>query len=139
MTPRPAQVARFCAIGLVSFAVSTLVLATLCEVFHVYYLTAFIATFLISNLTGYLLNGRYTFAGHERFNSRTLSCYLVINAILLGINSVLLRTLVESLGVWYIAATVILAAVNVPITFAAHRLVTYRDARSDQAQGASGA
>jgi putative flippase GtrA len=126
--PRLAQVARFCAIGLVCFGLSTVVLATLCEVFHVYYLVAFIATFFISSVTGYLLNGRYTFAGHGRFNGGALSRYITVNAVLLGINSLLLRVLVESFAVWYIAATVILAAVNIPITFVAHRLLTYRDA-----------
>lgn len=129
---RLAQIARFGAIGLLCFALSTAVLATLCEVFHVYYLAAFIATFFVSSVTGYILNGRYTFAGHSRFNGHALSRYITVNAILLGINSLLLRVLVETCGVWYITATVILAAVNVPITFAAHRLLTYRDATTER-------
>jgi putative flippase GtrA len=124
---RLVQIARFSAIGAVCFAVSLVVLATLCELFHVYYLPAYIATFFISSTVGYVLNGRYTFSGHQRFSGRALSRYMMVNAVLLGINSILLQILVEICGIWYIAATVILAAINVPITFAAHRLLTYRD------------
>ncbi len=138
MIARLARIARFCAIGLVCFAVSTVVLATLCELLHVDYLAAFIATFFISSVLGYVLNGRYTFAGHNRFNGRALSRYVTVNAILLGVNSVLLRILVESCGIWYIAATIILAAVNVPITFVAHRVLTYREAPQRVAERASG-
>jgi putative flippase GtrA len=121
------QLLRFSAIGLVCFALSTVLLATLCELFHINYLVAFVATFLVSCLVGYLLNGRYTFSGHARFNGSALSRYVTVNALLLGLNTLVLPILVETWGIWYIEATVILAAVNVPITFIAHRLATYRD------------
>jgi putative flippase GtrA len=135
---RLVQIARFCAIGLLCFAVSTVVLAVLCELCHIHYLLAFVATFLVSSVVGYVLNGRYTFSGHDRFNGSALSRYVTVNAILLGVNSFLLRILVETFGIWYIGATVILAAVNIPVTFIAHRLITYRHAPRSVAERAGG-
>jgi putative flippase GtrA len=120
------QLARFCAIGLLCFGLSTALLAALCELGHVYYLTAFVATFLVSCVVGYSLNGRYTFPGHAGFDGRALARYVAVNAVLLAINSIALPILVESFRAWYLAATVILAVLNIPVTFLAHRLLTYR-------------
>ncbi len=121
------RLARFCAIGLVSFALSAALLATLCELCHIPYLAAFIVTFLVSCVVGYRLNGRFTFQGHADFDGRVLSRYVVVNAVLLGMNSLALPILVETLRIWYIKATIILAATNVPISYLAHRVATYRD------------
>ena len=119
------ELARFCAIGTLCYVVALAVLTFLCEIVHLHYIVAFVAAFLVSSGVGYTLNGRYTFAA-TRLDSAGALRYVLVNASLLVVNTLALATLVEWLGMWYIAATVVLAALNVPVTFLAHRAVSYR-------------
>jgi putative flippase GtrA len=130
MIPRAIELTRFCLIGFICFAISMGVLAGLCELGHVHYLVAFIASFLVGNVLGYLLNARYTFALAPRLDRAGLSRYMFVNAGLLAVNSMLLKLLVETGHMWYLAATVILAVSNIPISFLMHRFVSYRITRS---------
>lgn len=126
MIERAAELARFCIVGLLCFAVGLAVLGGLCELAGVNYLLAYAASFVIANALGYLLNGRFTFAGQATLWGRGVVRYMVVNGILLAVNSLLLRMMVERLHVWYVSGTFILAAVNMPVSFAAHRLISYR-------------
>jgi putative flippase GtrA len=126
MIERSIQLARFCAVGLLCFLVSLALLAALCELGHINYLPAFAVTFVLSGVLGYRLNGRYTFSRGRRFDHAAMSRYLMVNGVLFALNSIVLRLLVENLHIWYITATVVLAAVNLPASFIAHQLVSYR-------------
>ena len=80
---------------------------------------------MVTSSVGYLLNGRYTFgAGHG--DSSGLVRYTLVNVFLLIVNGTMLRLLVEQFHVWYLTATVALAMVNTPVSFLAHRVVSYR-------------
>ncbi len=46
--------------------------------------------------------------------------------LLLLLNGAALRFLVEYFHVWYLGATVLLAALNTPVSYLAHRLLSYR-------------
>ena len=131
MMERVVQLARFCAVGLLCFAVGAATLTALCELAGMHYLLAFAASFVISNCLGYFLNGRYTFA--TRIDHAGGSRYLLINAALLAVNSLLLSVLVEELHIWYLGGAFILSAVNTPLSFVVHRLVSYRLGRRNAA------
>ena len=51
---------------------------------------------------------------------------MLVNVTLLAINGAALRMLVEHFHMWYLSATLLLAALNTPVSFLAHRLVSYR-------------
>ena len=95
------------------------------ELAGVHYLLAYIASFVVTTTLGYLLNGRYTFRARAG-NSAGLARYMLVNVTLLVINGTALRILVEHFHVWYLTATLLLAALNTPVSFLAHRLVSYR-------------
>jgi putative flippase GtrA len=121
---RARQLGRFCVVGAFCFALGIAVLAVLHEQARVDYLLAFVAAFVVSNVAGFLLNARFTFAvGADRAGAVR---YMMVNAALLGVNTVAMKLLVGELQVWYIAAAVMLAAANVPASFLAQRLITYR-------------
>lgn len=126
MIERVAELARYCAVGSLCFAVATAVLTGLCELGGLNYLLANAAAFVISSSLGYLLNGRFTFAGRVPVESAGVLRYMLVNGALLVVNSLLLKVMVERLYIWYLGGAFILAAVNVPVSFVVHRLVSYR-------------
>jgi putative flippase GtrA len=119
------QLARFAAVSLFCFALGLGVLTGLHELVGVHYLIAYVASFVVTSSLGYLLNGRYTFRAPGG-NTTGLLRYMLVNVGLLLINGSALRLLVEHFHVWYLSATLLLAALNTPVSFLAHRLVSYR-------------
>jgi putative flippase GtrA len=119
------QLARFSAVSLSCFALGIGVLTGLHELAGVHYLLAYIASFAVTSSLGYLLNGKYTFRA-QAADSAGLLRYMLVNVSLLVINGTALRVLVEHFHLWYLNATLLLAALNTPISFLAHRVVSYR-------------
>jgi len=118
------QLARFCAVSLSCFLLGLGVLTGLHELAGVHYLVAYVASFVVTSSLGYLLNGRYTFrAGAD---GSGLLRYMTVNVALLVVNGLALRLLVEHFHMWYLTATLLLAAINTPISFLVHRIVSYR-------------
>jgi putative flippase GtrA len=129
------QLARFSAVGLICLAVSTSALAALHELAGLYYLVAFAIAFCIGNILGYVLNGRFTFT--VRVTRLGASRYLLLNGILLAVNSVLMKALVDGAHIWYIGASLLLAVVNTPISFFLHRAFSYSGSSTQHQQGAT--
>lgn len=120
-----AQLLRFMAVGAIGFAVGLLVLTGLHGLAGVNYLVAYIASFFAANAAGYLLNAYFTFSARS-VNHAGAARYMIINAVMLCVNTVALKLLVERAHIWYVTAAIILAIAATPVTFLAHRLVTYR-------------
>ena len=127
------QLTRFAAVGLTCFIVSLGVLTGLHELAGVYYLVAYGAAFVVSSTLGYLLNGRFTFG--QGADGPGVLRYMAVNFLLLLVNGAALRVLVEYFHIWYLGATLLLAAINTPISFLAHRLISYRLGRRQAAAG----
>ena len=119
------QLTRFSAVSLFCFALGLGVLAGLHELAGVHYLVAYVASFVVTSTLGYLLNGRYTFRANGQGSSGLLR-YTTVNICLVIVNGAALRLLVERCHVWYLTATLVLAALNTPVSFLAHRLISYR-------------
>lgn len=117
------QLARFCGVGAVCLGSATAGLAALHEFTGMYYLTAYAISFCFGNLLGYLLNGRFTFGARVSASGGTR--YLLLNAILLAINTVLMKLLVDGAHIWYIAACLTLAIATTPLSFVLHRRFSY--------------
>jgi putative flippase GtrA len=123
---RGAQLARFCTVGLTCYIVNILALAALCEVGGMHYIAAYLVVFLIGNALGYWLNKRFTFELRSPVEGASMLRYMLINCIMLLLSTAALHLLVESLHVQYLAATAIIAGINAPASFVAHRVVSYR-------------
>lgn len=118
-----AQLVRFSAVGVVCLVVSTSALAALHDLAGLYYLVAFGIAFCLGSVLGYLLNGRFTFTA--RVTKLGASRYLLLNGILLGVNSILMKVLVDGAHIWYIGASLSLAVFNTPMSFLLHRWFSY--------------
>jgi putative flippase GtrA len=119
------QLLRFCTVSLFCFALGLGVLTGLHELAGVHYLVAYVASFVVTSTLGYLLNGRYTFRAGNGDRSGLMR-YMLVNVGLLLVNGSALRLLVEHFHVWYLSATLLLAVLNTPVSFLAHRVVSYR-------------
>jgi putative flippase GtrA len=119
------QLARFSAVSLFCFALGLGVLTGLHELAGVHYLIAYAASFVVTSTLGFLLNGRYTFRANGGGGSGLVR-YMTVNVGLLVVNGAMLRLLVEQFHVWYVTATLVLAMINTPVSFVAHRVVSYR-------------
>lgn len=119
------QLARFCAVSLSCFLLGLAVLTGLHELAGVHYLLAYVASFVVTSTLGYLLNGLYTFRARGGDGSGLVR-YMSVNVMLLVVNGAALRILVEHFQFWYFYATLTLAIINTPVSFLAHRLISYR-------------
>ncbi len=115
---------RFAAVGLFCFLLGIGVLTGLHELAGVHYLLAYGAAFVVTSTLGYILNSRFTF-GTNAHGPGVLR-YMSVNVMLILVNGAALRILVEYFHVWYLEATLVLAALNTPVSFLAHRLLSYR-------------
>lgn len=129
------QLVLFCAVGITCLALGLAVLAGLRGLAGVNYLVAYVAAFVFCNVAGYLLNARFTFSVGSA-NRVAAARYLLVNAVLLGVNTAALKLLVDGFRMWYLAAAILLAAVNAPVSFVAQRAITYRLEKGSRAAGA---
>lgn len=120
------QLGRFCLVGLTCYGVNLLALAVLCEFMGMNYIPAFVIVFVLGNVLGYWLNRRFTFALRQHFDRAALLRYLLVNFAILLASMAALHMLVEWFRIWYLAAVTIVAGINAPISFVAHRVFTYR-------------
>lgn len=127
MRERFLKLARFCTVGLTCLGLGLGILAGLHDLAGVHYLVAYVASFVLSNIAGYLLNARFTFSS-KVVDSAGLVRYMTVNATMLGANTLAMKLLVDYFHLWYLAAAIVLAAVNTPISFLGQRLFTYRTA-----------
>ena len=113
-------------VGATCYVVNILALAALCELLGMHYIVAYVLVFFLGSALGYWLSKHFTFAVSARLDRASMLRYLLINCVMLVLSTAALRQLVESLHVQYLIATAIIAGVNAPASFLAHRLVTYR-------------
>lgn len=118
------QLGKYCLVGCASLGLALGVLAGLHALLGVNYLIAYCVSFVASNVAGYVLNARITFATQS--NHGGAARYMAVNAALLGVNTAAMKLLVDGLGIWYIGAAILLAVLNAPVSFAAQRFITYR-------------
>jgi putative flippase GtrA len=119
------QLARFCVVGALCYLTGMATLLALCELGGFHYVIGYLGAFLVTNTLGYLLNGRFTFSTGSAAPA-SMARYMSVNIVLLTINTLALMLLVEVFHFWYVAATVVLAGINIPVSFIAHRNVSYR-------------
>lgn len=125
MKERLLQLLRFCAVGGSCLVVGLGVLAGLHELAGINYLVAYVASFVVSNISGYLLNARFTFSVKVVTRAGALR-YMAVNGALLCTNTLAMKLSVDALHLWYLTAAIIVACLATPLSFFAQRVITYR-------------
>lgn len=117
-------------IGYVLFAgFATLVdiglLYSLTEFFHVWYLYSAAFAYFMGMVTNYLLNKYFNFRNKSKQIVMQFGLFSIVALVGLGINQLLLYSLVEFAKLWYISAKIIAIFVGLIWSFYGHKKLTF--------------
>jgi len=115
--PLPARFAAFVLVGGLCLALNTLVLWLLTSVLGVHYLLSTLLAFVTITPLGFLLNKVLAFRTPREHAPIELPRYFAAMAASLGMNLALMYLLVSLLGMWYLAASVLVAVTLVVVNF----------------------
>jgi len=115
--PLAARFAAFALVGGFCLAMNTLVLWLLASVLGLHYLLATLVAFFAITPLGFLLNKVLTFRTRREYAPIELSRYFAAMATSLAANLALMYALVSLIGVWYLAASVLVALTLVVANF----------------------
>jgi len=115
--PLPARFAAFVVVGGVCLVLNTLALWLLTSVLGLHYLASTLIAFFTITPLGFLLNKVVTFRTRREYTPIELPRYFAAMAASLGMNLALMYLLVSVLGLWYLAASVLVAVTLVVVNF----------------------
>ena len=117
--PLPLRVAAFVLVGGCCLAANTLVLWALTSALGLHYLASTLIAFVSITPLGFLLNKVITFGTRREYARIELPRYFAAMAASFAANLGLMYLLVSVLGLWYLAASVLVAVTLVVCNFLA--------------------
>jgi len=121
------QFVKFGIVGISNTLLTFIVYTILLKVFGVWYLAASAIGFIVGATNGFLLNRRWTFAGHVG-DALTPVRWAVVQSCGLGINLGLLYVFVHDAGIDKLLAQALATVVVTVTTFIANRAWTFKHA-----------
>jgi putative flippase GtrA len=124
--PLAARFAVFVLVGGFCLAMNTLVLWLLASGLGMHYLLATLIAFFTITPLGFLLNKVFTFRTRREYAPIELPRYFTAMAASLAANLGLMYVLVSLLGIWYLAASFMVAVTLVVVNFLASDRWSFR-------------
>jgi putative flippase GtrA len=115
--PPGTRFAAFVLVGVFCLGANTLALWALTSGLGVHYLFSTLIAFLAITPLGFLLNKVLTFRTHRQYARIELPRYFVAMAASLAANLALMYLLVSVADVWYVLASLLVAAILVSVNF----------------------
>jgi putative flippase GtrA len=112
--------------GGVGLLVGLLLLTFFVEVMHVWYLAASLMTFVVATFVSFWMQKMITFGNEEvdgSAMSQQMTAFYLFAAVNAGVNALLLYSLVEYFGIFYLVAQVCTSATIAFYSFFAYRLL----------------
>jgi putative flippase GtrA len=119
------QLAKFCAVGAVGYAVNLAVFTLLVRGADVHYLPAAVCSFVVAVANNYTWNRLWTFRGQRGHIAYQGIRFLIVSVCALGANLLVLRGLV-AVGLDEIAAQAIAIILVTPLNFLGNKLWSFR-------------
>jgi putative flippase GtrA len=122
------QLAKFCAVGAIGYALNLAVYALLLNWANLHYLAAATGSFLVAVTNNYLWNRIWTFRhqrGHVAYQGLR---FLVVSVVVYGANLLLLTLFVDA-GAGKIVAQAIAVVLVTPLNFLGNKLWSFRRQR----------
>jgi dolichol-phosphate mannosyltransferase len=113
----PLRFAAFVLVGGFCLTANTLLLWALTEGLGTHYLVSTVIAFAAITPLGFLLNKVITFRTRREYARIELPRYFVAMAASFAANLALMYLLVSALGVWYLAASLVVAVILVVLNF----------------------
>lgn len=115
--PLPARFAAFTVVGGLCLAANTVLLWVLTSGLGVHYLVSTVIAFFTITPLGFVLNKAMTFRTRREYTPIELPRYFAAMAFSLFANLALMYLLVSILGMWYLAASLAVAALLLAVNF----------------------
>ncbi|WP_311267318.1 GtrA family protein [Sphingobium sp. WCS2017Hpa-17] len=115
---------RFCLVGGLMVLLNNLIVVTLTEILHFYYLLSIVLCTLGMTLVSFLLNRQWTFRKSGAMAGSELIRYMLCVLANLGV-VILLTWMLVRLGLPYYWSNLIVAAVMAPTNFLVHRIWSF--------------
>jgi putative flippase GtrA len=119
------QLGKFCAVGVVGYAINLVVYTTLINHAGVHYLLASICAFFVAVTNNYWWNRVWTFRGQRGHVAYQGLQFLVVSTMVLGVNLLVLQALVSA-GVDKVGAQRVAVVVATPLNFLGNKLWSFR-------------
>lgn len=134
-----ARVARYLATGLIGISVNLGLYRVLVEYAHVHYLTGSIIAVSCSTVVGFVLQKYWTFGErtHERVHTQFM-LYIVVALANIGLNTFIVYLLAGKLGVYYLVAQAVAAALVAFWSFFVYRSIIFASADASSAGSGGG-
>jgi dolichol-phosphate mannosyltransferase len=120
------QLVKFSVVGASGYVVNLAVFALLVEVFDVYYLLAAAVAFVVAVSNNFLWNRYWTFKAGEGHAGFQAARFFVVSLLAFGFNLLVLRVLVNDVGLPEIPAQAIAIAAATPLNFIGNKLWSFR-------------
>ena len=119
------QLAKFCTVGAVGYAVNLAVYTALVDAGGLHYTVAAAGSFLVAVTNNYLWNRLWTFRGQRGHIAYQGLRFLVVSLLALAANEVLLTAFVAG-GIGKVVAQAIAVVLVTPINFVGNKLWSFR-------------
>jgi putative flippase GtrA len=119
------QLAKFCAVGAIGYAINLAVYTALLRGAGLHYLGAAACSFLVAVTSNYTWNRVWTFRGQRGHVAYQGLRFLIVSAAALGANLVCLQVLV-ALGVGKVPAQAVAIVLVTPLNFVGNKLWSFR-------------
>jgi len=115
----------YCIAGVVGLVLSTFLIFLLTEKFQVYYLASAVFAYLVAITVSFFMNFFWTFqsSGEKR---KKYSIYLIINLFILFLDIVVLFSLTEYIGLWYLGSQVVAYSTSGALNFVLEKKLTFQ-------------
>lgn len=100
-------------------------LYSLAEFFHIWYLYSAAFAYLIGMVTNYLLNKYFNFENKSKQIFMQFGLFAIVALVGLGINQLVLYSLVEFAKFWYMSAKVVAILIGLIWSFYGHKKLTF--------------
>jgi putative flippase GtrA len=119
------QLARFCAVGAIGYAVNLVVYTLLLHGAGLHYLLAATCSFLVAVTNNYTWNRHWTFRGQRGHVAYQGLRFLVVSTLALVANLVILRVLVQEFDIGKVLAQAIAIVLVTPLNFVGNKLWSF--------------
>lgn len=117
---------KFCIVGGAAAASGFVLLYFLTDILGLHYLLSYAISFVLVNAASFAATALFAFRDATFTQWTRLGRYYLISATSLLGNSLMLYLAVDVIGLWYLAAAIVLAALNAPVNYLLHRRFTFR-------------
>lgn len=125
------RVLRFLVSGTTSAAVNLSILFVLVDFANIHYLSASVASYILSIVAGFLLQKFWTFRDNVSDQIHTqFAVFTMVAIVNLCINTALMYTFVSVIGIWYLAAQVLAGLLIACISYVSYRKLVFNQASS---------